>query len=263
MTDKQFIQPNVDNQSAAEILPAQRVYLFRDLPPDVQAKLLQVQNTDGDFLRLSNGVTGAKVILLILLSFGFAFFLAAFEFSLFDLRIILAISGGAFVFLLWFFYLVWGIFKSITSPIKNRIYLIPTQVIETTDGKIRYRELKDAAEISVNRYWNDNGRRSSLDIKFDDGDIYQYRLDAIRNSVQFSETKTWQEKAVSWRNEAISAAQRGDTAYFDSLDVIQKSATANLPALGKYFSPRLLMRFMFIITVAMLLFVIIVFMSLR
>jgi hypothetical protein len=207
--------------------------LFRDLPPDVQAKLLQMQNTDGDFLRLINGVTGAKVILLILLSFGFALFLAAFEFSRFDLRIILVIAGGTLIFTLWFFYLVWGIFKSIASPIKNRIYLTPTEVIETTDGTIRYRELKDAAEISVNRYWNDNGRRSSLDIKFDDGDIYQYRLDAIRNSVQFSETKKWQEQAAMWRDAAISASKRGDTEYFDSLDVIQKSLTTNTLVLKK------------------------------
>lgn len=233
MTNKQFIQPNVDNQSATEILPAQRVYLFRDLPPDVQAKLLQMQNTDGDFLRLSNGVTGAKVILLILLSFGFAFFLAAFEFSLFDLRIMLTISGGTLIFTLWVFYLVWGIFKTIASPIKNRIYLTPTQVIETTDGTIRYRELKDAAEISVNRYWNDNGRRSSLDIKFDDGDIYQYRLDAIRNSAQFSETKKRQEQAAMWRDAAISASKRGDADYFDSRDVFQKSLTTNTLVLKK------------------------------
>jgi hypothetical protein len=233
MTNKQFIQSNIDDQSATEILPARRVYLFRDLPPDVQAKLLRMQNTDGDFLRLSNGVTGAKVILLILLSLGFAFFLAAFEFSLFDLRIILIISGGAFVFTLWFFYLVWGIFKTIASPIKNRIYLTPTEVIETADGTIRYRELKDAAEISVNRYWNDNGRRSSLDIKFDDGDIYQYRLDAIRNSVQFSETKKWQEQAAIWRDAAISASKRGDTAYFNSRDVFRKSLIANKPVLKR------------------------------
>jgi hypothetical protein len=233
MTNQQFYQQSGDSESAAEIPSARGVYFFRDLPPDVQAKLLQMQNTDGGFLRLSNGVTGAKVILLILLSFGFAFFLAAFEFSLFDLRIILTISGGAFVFLLWFFYLVWGIFKTIASPIKNRIYLTPTQVIETTDGAIRYRELKDAAEISVNRYWNDNGRRSSLDIKFDDGDIYQYRLDAIRNSVQFSETKKWQEQAAIWRDAAISASKRGDAAYFNSRDVFRKSLIANKPVLKR------------------------------
>lgn len=212
---------------------SQRVYLFRDLPSDVQAKLLQLQNTDGDFLRLTNGVIVARVIYLILLSFGFAFFLAAFEFSLFDLRIILVISGGTLIFTLWFFYLVWGIFKSIVSPIKNRIYLTQTQVIATTDGTVCYRELKDAVEIGANRYWNEDGRRSSLDIKFDDGDIYQYRLNVIRNSVQFSETKKWQEQAAMWRDAAISASKRGDAGYFDSRDVFQKSLTANPLVLKK------------------------------
>jgi hypothetical protein len=233
MMSQQIRQENPNNNLTTEIPPSQRVYLFRDLPSDVQAKFLQMQSTDGDFLRLDNGVTGAKVILLILVSFAFAFFLAAFEFSQFDLRIILVISGGAFVFTLWFFYLVWGIFKTIASPIKNRIYLTPTQLIETTDGTVRYRELKDAAGIGVNRYWNDNGRRSSLDIKFDDGDIYQYKLDAMRNSVQFSETKKWQEKAVIWRDAAISASMRGDADYFDSRDVFQKSLTTNTLVLKK------------------------------
>ena len=120
----------------------------------------------------------------------------------------------------WFFYLIWGIFKSTAAPIKNRIYLTPTQVIETTDGAVRYRELKDAAEISVNRYWNDGGRRNSLDIKFDDGDIYQYRLDAMRNSVQFAEAKKWQEKAARWREAGVSASKRGDAAYFNSRKII-------------------------------------------
>ena len=137
MTNQPNEQPNFDNRPTTEIPSSQRVYAFKDLPPDIQAKILQMQSTDGDFLRLGNSDTPARVIYLILVSCAFASFPTVFEFSQFDLRIILIISGGAFVFTLWFFYLVWKIFKSIASPIKSRMYLTPTQLIETTDGTIR------------------------------------------------------------------------------------------------------------------------------
>ncbi len=234
MTNQLIEQPNFDNRVTTEIPPSQRVYAFKDLPPDVQAKLLQMQNTDGDFLRLNISDTPTRVFYLIFfVSFPFACFLATFEFSQFDLGIILFIAGGTLIFMLWYFYLIWGIFKTIVSPIKSREYVTPTQVIKTMDGTACYRELKDAAEISVNRYWDDTGRRSSLDIKFDDGDNYQYRLGGMRGSVQFSETKKWQEQAAAWRDAAIRASKRGDAEYFDSRDVFQKSLTTNPLVLKK------------------------------
>ena len=220
MTNQQINRQSFANQSSAAIPQSQRVYSFDDLPQGVRDKLLRLQNSEGDFLSLSNSVTAGRVVWLCLLSFAFLFFLASFEFVSFDLKWILVFSSGASIFLLWFVYLVWKIFRAIRSPLKNRTYLTPTQVIETTDGQIRYRELKDAVEISVNRYRSDIGKRSSLEIKFADGDLFQYKLETNNNPVQLSETKKWQERAEIWRDTAISAAQRGDAAYFDSLDVM-------------------------------------------
>lgn len=267
MTNQQFYRQSFGSESAAEITPAQRVYLFRDLPKETQENLLRLQNTDGDFLRVRYVSTYTRGVLLIYLSIGFILFLAdIIEFFddfgfVFDLKWIIVFAGSALIFALCFLYLSWGFFRGRRSPIKKGIYLTPTQLIETADGLVRYRELKDTGEISVNEF--QGGWRTSLDVKFADGDLYKYNLFmnnySARPSKHIGEAVTWKEKAGLWRDEAISAAQRGDTAYFDSLDVIQKSAAANLSVPGKYFSPRVLMRLMFIITIAMILFATIVF----
>jgi hypothetical protein len=260
-------QESPNDNLTTEIPPSQRVYLFRDLPSDVQQNLLRLQNSDGDFLRYGSDLTYARGGLLFLLSVGCVLFLAdflsfldAFENAVFAWKWVIVFSGGALIFALCFLYLCLGFFRTRRSPIKNGIYLTPTQVIETADGLVRYRELKDAGEISVNRW--EGGWRNALDIKFADGDLYQYILNVpggYRGAAQFAETKRWQEKAGSWRNEAINAAQRGDRAYFDSLDVIQKSAMANSSALKKNFPSRLPMRLMFIITMAMILITFIIY----
>lgn len=268
MTNQQFYRQSFDNQSAVDIPLSQRVYAFKDLPTNVQQNLLRLQNTDGDFLRVRYVAAYTSGVLLIFLSIGFVLFLTDFAMFLndfenvgFDLKWIIVFSGGALIFALCFLYLSWGFFRGRRSPIKNGIYLTPTQIIETADGLVRYRELKDTGEISVNKF--QGGWRTSLDVKFTDGDLYKYNLFMNNYSAppskHIAEAEKWREKAGLWRNEAINAAQRGDTAYFDSLDVIQKSATANLPVLNKYFSPRMLMRLMSIIAFAMIVFVTIVF----
>ena len=272
MMNQQIKRESFDNYLSAQIPPSRRVYAFKDLPPEVQQTLLRLQNSDGDFLRVRGVATDTSGGLLFLLSIGFILFFADFlsftddfEYFGFDLKWTIVFSGGALTFALCYLYAFWGLFRGRRSPIKTGIYLTPTQVIETFDGLVRYRELKDTSEISVDKF--QGGWRTSLDVKFPDGDLYKYMLYMNKYDVPFSKqiseqlayAKEWQEKVGLWRDEASGAAQRGDTAYFDSLDVIQKSAAANSPVLGKYFSPRLLMRLMSIITVAMILFVIIVF----
>jgi hypothetical protein len=268
MTNQQINQQNLDNNWTAEIPPPQRVYAFKDLPPEIQENLLRLQNSDGDFLRVRYVSTYTSGALLIFLSIGFVLFLAGFllfldEFEnvVFDLKWIIVFAGNALIFALCYSYLFWRFFRGRRSPIKKGIYLTPTQVIEAFDGTVRFRELKDTSEISVDKF--QGGWRTSLDVKFADGDLYKYYLFmnnyGLPPAKLIAEAEKWQEKVGLWRNEAISAAQRGDAAYFDSLDVIQKSATANSPVPGKYFSPRLLMRLMFIITMAIIAFNVIIF----
>ncbi|CAN5384390.1 hypothetical protein BH10ACI1_BH10ACI1_15530 [soil metagenome] len=261
-------QQNIGNNLPTEIPPSKRVYAFSDLPKDLQKKLLLLQNTDGDFLRVRYVYSYTSGALLYYLSIGFGLFFADFVVFLessgnaaFNLKWIVVFAGGASVFALCYSYLFRRFFRGRRSPVRKGIYLTPTQVIETFDGSVRYRELKDVSKISVDKF--QGGWRTSLDVKFSDGDFYKYYLYMINYGALpaklLAEGEQWREKAELWRNEAINAAQRGDSAYFDSLDVIPKSATANLPVFGKYFPPRLMMRLIFIISMAMIGFPIIVF----
>ena len=227
---------------AAEIPPTQIVYAFNDLPPETQENLLRLQNTDGDFLKISSGETERRVALLILAvmaSVGlWAVAADASADASLDLKRIVVFSVDAFVLLLWFVYLVWGIGKAVASPIKNRIYLTPTKLIETIDGLVRYRELKDADEIIANKYWTNSGRRHTLDVKFADGDFYQYRIFGLSTSAQFSVIEEWREKALGWKNEAVSATQRSDADYLVSHDIFSKLSETKTPVLQRQYRTR-------------------------
>lgn len=228
-------QQNIGNNSRAEIPLSERVYAFNDLPKDVREKLLQMQNTDGVFLKRGSGETARRIIFLVLLAMAFIGLTAIVtddvNEGILDLKRIFVFSADALVLLIWFVYFVWRISKTVGSPLKTLIYLTPTQAIETLDGFVRYRELRNAAEISVNKFWTDLGRRFTLDIKFDDGDSYQYYIAKVSYSEQLSATQKLQEKAMGWKKEAITAFERGDAAYFDSHDVFSKLSETDMPVL--------------------------------
>ncbi len=216
-----------------EIPPAQRVYAFNDLPPETEENLLRLQNTDGDFLRTTSGETERLVgllVLVIMVSVGlWAIAADAAADNSLDLKRIIVFSVDAFVLLLWLARLVWGICKAVASPIKNRIYLTPNELIETIDGFVRRRELKDAGEIIASKYWTDSGRRHILEVKFADGDFYQYRIFGRSTSAQFSVIEKWREKVLNWKSEAVSASKRGDTNRLESQNVFSKFAETKMP----------------------------------
>ncbi|MGI8788303.1 MAG: hypothetical protein ACR2HG_11140 [Pyrinomonadaceae bacterium] len=232
----QFAQENLDNKSA-QIPPAQRVYAFADLPKETQEKLLQLQNTDGDFLKLSNGETARRVILLILLTstiIGLAAIVAdSSNDNSLDLKRIIVFSADALLLLLWLIYFVWQLFKTVGSPLKNLVYLTPTQVIETLDGFFRCRELKDARIVSQQNL-SDAGRTYTLNIEFDDGDFYNYWFGNYKKN--FQRRNNWEAKARIWQSEAVSAFQRGDNNFFESHDVFSKLSESNTPVLQRKFT---------------------------
>ena len=140
MTNQQFNQLNQQsfgNQSSTEIFLAKRFYSINLLPKEIQEKLLCLQNTTGDFLRLRVASTLWWLVLLL------PFALFAFVFYIMIVGLIL----GSIIFLIWITYFVWKFHKTPRSPIRNHIYLTPTQLIETKGGYVRYRELKDVREI--------------------------------------------------------------------------------------------------------------------
>lgn len=206
-------------------------------------------------------------VLLFVLSVGFILFIPEvadffenFAYYGSGLKWIGVFTVGASMFALCYAFLIWRFFRGWRSVMKRGAYLTKTQVIEAVDGLIRYRNLKDASEISVNKF--QGGLQTSLDVKFPDGDFYKLKLfmnkyyDPIPKQIIYA--NEWQEKAVAWRNEAASAALRGDIAYFDSQDIIPRSAEAVLPIHGKLIPAIRVMRTVSLLSFAMLVFVLII-----
>lgn len=229
MTNQRIAQPNFNNRST-EIPLSQRVYAFEDLPPETQKNLLRLQNTDGDFLKISSGETGRRVGLLIILIFAFIGLAAIAADSSPDLKRIVVFSADALLLLLWFGRFVWQIFKTFSSPLKNLVYLTPTQVVETLDGFARYRELKDG-RIVPQRRLRSSGLDYDLTVEFSDGDSYKFWFGNLKKNVLSG--KDWEAKALSWQQEAVGAFQRGDKYYFESHDVFSKLSESNTPVLQR------------------------------
>ncbi len=126
-------------------------------------------------------------------------------------------------------------------------YLTRTQLIETKNGTIKYRDLRDVVEIVLDKTANrssSGGSDYTLKLKFADGDCYRYLFERWWTE-HLSEAEQWREKATVWRDEAVGTAKRDDAAYFDSRYVIQKSAMANIPIFKeslRFLSPRFLFK---------------------
>ena len=221
------------NSAAVKISPVQRAYAFGDLPEDVRQKLLRLQNSDGDFLKLSSGETERRIVLLVLVMIAAICLAAVVADSAPDWKKIVVFCAVALLLSIWFGYLIRGIYNAFKTPLKNRIYLTPAQVIETLDGTVRYRELKDANEISVNKFSTDIGRRNKLNITFDDGDAYRFYIPGMANSKQIALTQKWRETAANWKREAVGASGRGATNYLKPRDIFSTVAGANTPVLPK------------------------------
>lgn len=239
---------------ATEIPPAQRVYAFRDLPKEIQERLLHLQKTDGDFLRTSEkGRVIARVIILLFLLNILGVYISTFNFSHFNAAKAFGFSVGFVLIATWIAYFGRNVFRIFKSPIRNHVYLTPTQLIETNKGTVKYREIKDVVEIALDKVANRAGSGGSdyiLKLKFGDGDWCEYPFERWWKEQQ-AEAEQWREKAIVWRDEAVKAFERGDAAYFASRDVFQKSAMANIPVWKESFR-FLTSRFVFIITLLFL-----------
>jgi hypothetical protein len=227
-----------DNPLTTELPPAQKVYAFRDLPKETQERLLHLQKTDGDFLKTNEkGRVLARVIIFLLLLNVLGAYISSFKFSPFNGAKALGFSLGFVLIAMWIAYFGRQVFRIFKSPIRNHVYLTPTQLIETNQGTIKYREIKDVVEIVVDEVTNRAGCGGTdyiLKLKFGDGYFCKYPFERWWKEHQ-AEAEEWQEKATLWRDAAVNAFKRGDAEYFVSRDVIQKSAMANIPVSGESF----------------------------
>ncbi len=115
MINQQIEQSDFDNRPTTEIPPSQRVYAFKDLPPQTKESLLRLQNTDGDFLKSSSGETGRRIVLLILTALAAVGLSAIVADSLPDTKRIVVFSADALILSVWFIYFVWEFFKTLGS----------------------------------------------------------------------------------------------------------------------------------------------------
>lgn len=233
MESQQFIQARPDNRSSKEISPANRVYRFRDLPQEIQERLLNLQNTPGDFLKLGDRRLLLWTILLGFFLFALFIFAVACVASGLNLETTFSMFFGSGIFLIWIFYFSWRIYKTVRSPLKNRVYLTPTQMIETNDGYVRYRELKDVSAVEFRTVRVRGGKNYILIFRLNDHDSFKYPFLIGAFSSKGHEAESWQEKAVMWRNYAVNAFQRGDAAYFNSWNIFQGLSESNTIARRK------------------------------
>ena len=251
-------QQNIENSS-----PSERVYAFKDLPKDVRDKLLQMQKSDGDFLRTDDKISIlAKMIWLFSFVSIFEVYLSSLNFSSLNLvkAIVFAIISLPFIY--WIAYFGRAVYRMFALPIKDHVYLTRTQIVETKDGAVRFFDLKDVVKIELDKVPNktmSGGWDYILNFGFADGFYIGCSFPRWWKE-HYAKAEQWREKSGVWRDAAVASFQRGDAAFFNANDIVSKSATANLPVLKKdsrflFASPRL----MFKITLAVFLLGIVVY----
>lgn len=233
MTNQQSNQQSSGSQSSTEIALANRVYSFRTLPQEIQEKLLRLQNTEGNFLRLSDGGTVLWAVLLVLALPAFMFSAFMIVASGINAESAVVLAVGSAIFLIWIAYFGWRLFKPASSPVGNNIYLTPTQLIQTKDGYVRYRELKDVSEIEFRTIRGNGGNSHVLICKLHDNDSFKFIFSLGMFAARTAEANSWKDKAVMWRNSAINAFQNGDAAYFNLFNTFQGLSEANTPAVKR------------------------------
>lgn len=254
MKNQQISKETLNNNLTMEISPAQRVYAFTDLPKDVRGKLLLMQKTDGDFLRTDDkGSILAKIMWLFFFLSVFQSFLSSLNFSSFNLVKAIVFGIICVPFIYWIEYFGRAVYRTFALPAKDHVYLTRTQIVETKDGAVRVFDLKDVVKIELEKFPNkmmSGGWDYLLIFGFADG--YQIGCGFPRWWKEYyPEAEKWREKSIVWRDEAVAAFQRGDTAFFTANDIIAKSATANLPVLKQssrflFVSPRLMFKITFV-----------------
>jgi hypothetical protein len=235
MTNQQSDQ-HVQNPSAARVSHAEKMYSFNDLPKDVREKLLQMQNTDGDFLRTGEKASIlSNIIILFFLLTIYGGFLSALNFASLKPAKVIVFGVISLFFVYWIAYFCWPLYRTFALPVKDHVYLTRTQIVEIKDGALRFFDLKDVVQMALNKVvykTMSGGWNYILNFEFADG----YFIGCVFPRCwkePYPEAEQWREKANVWRDEAADAFLRGDVEFFRANDVISKSAIANLPTLKK------------------------------
>ena len=140
-----------------------------------------------------------------------------------------ALFAGSTIWLTWIIYIGWKLFKISTSPIGEYLYLTQTQLIQTSRGYVRYREILEVSDLHFLTIRGRGGNRYVLTCRLFDNDVFKFVYTLGMFSSKTVEAKAARDKAARWRAQAIDAYQRGDAAYFNSRNVFQGIAEAKTP----------------------------------
>lgn len=217
MTNQQLVQPIPATQAA----PARGTYQFQFLPKPIQERLLYLQNTNGDFLRMSDGSNAMLLVLFAVVCAAFFMFVPLVAASGIHASNVIPAFVGSAIFLMWIGYLGWRVTKQMFSPIGNFLYLTPTQLIRVKNGKVSHRQLTDVREFHFLTIRGRGGPRYVLTCRLNDGDSFKFVFTLGAFSSKTAEAKHWRDRAAKWRYIADQALERGDTAYFNTRNVFQ------------------------------------------
>ena len=225
----QSVYPQTANQPATQIAPSQRLYSFQALPKPIQERLLRLQNTNGDFVRTSNTGTSLWIVLECFLLGGFLLYVLLVVSSGTGAKMLVPLFAGSAIWLTWIIYIGWKLFKMSSSPIGEYLYLTQTQLIQTSGGYVRYRDLLEVRDFHFLTIRGRGGNRYVLTCRLFDNDVFKFVFTLGMFSSKTVEAKAAKDKAARWRAQAIDAFQRRDAAYFNSRNVFQGLAEANTP----------------------------------
>jgi hypothetical protein len=187
---------------------------FKKLPPEVQQRLLNLQNGEGDYIKRKAAGSGCFVAVVVFLIFAwlFVFSVSLQMIPLGGFWIIFAATFLVFLICSWFLI---QIIKDARIPLKSHTFITPTQIIMTNGDVIQIANLASVENIThVITRNNKGGRFSNLELKFPDRSILKFSIKGD------SEAHDLTNKINGWNNYYRSISSQDQT-YFQRLNILQ------------------------------------------
>lgn len=197
-------------------------FSFKKLPTEVQQKLLNLQNGEGDYIKRKESGSGCFIAVLIFFIFAwlFVFSISLQTIPLGGFWIIFAATFLVFLICSWFLI---QIIRDARIPLKPHTFITPTQIILTNGDVIQIANLASVENIThvVTRN-RKGGSFSNLELKFPDRSILKFRIKGD------SEAHDLTSKINAWNNYYRSISSQDQT-YFQRLNILQDVPLNDFP----------------------------------
>ncbi len=189
-------------------------FSFKKLPPEVQQRLLNLQNGEGDYIKRKESGSGCFIAVLIFFIFAwlFVFSISLQMIPLGGFWIIFAATFLVFLICSWFLI---QIIRDARIPLKSHTFITPTQIISTNGDVIQIANLASVENITHAITRNNKGASfSNLELKFPDRSILKFRIKGD------SEAHDLTNKINGWNNYYRNISLQDQT-YFQRLNILQ------------------------------------------